>query len=269
MEEKAGEVNKGITYNTQLILSKENVKISMYLNMIGIGGMGKDYEGTRYLLDGNQVYKYKVENSFDNTVSIGLTDTLKNNLGVLQINSKTYSITLNYPAEFKNTTEEIELEKEFDQILSTFKFTDITTGKCPQGFELYDGTQLSICYPSGMTKEIATFNSTDNPSRPGVSLRLTNSNELISVMSVFSGGWGGDTCYNEKTKVRGVSTDILKWDEDGTPPCSSVMTHFVAVVGERNESNIFPVVIDYQRTKGGDSLDEVKFTNMLNSLVIK
>lgn len=225
----------------------------------------------------NIVYGIKVESTngyVDNNPSFKMQYTFEKNITTYYISrdSKIYELTMATftPFQSKADSEDFILSfnyaEIFNQILSTFKFTNAATKLCPDNYELFDSTQFSICYPSGMTKEVTTFNSTDNPSRQGVSLRLTNSNELINVMSVFSGGWGGDTCYKGKTQINGVSSDILKWDKDGAPPCSSNMTQFVAVVGERDKKNIFPVVIDYSRTKGSDSLNEEVFNNILNSL---
>jgi len=105
--------------NTSVKLTKGDTKITMYLAMDGIGGQGRSYNGETFVLDGNNLFQYKAENSYDNSVNIGITDSLTNSLGVFKVNDTTYSIVLNYPNSY---TEVNQLKQEFNQILSTFKF---------------------------------------------------------------------------------------------------------------------------------------------------
>lgn len=110
--------------NAQLILTKDQAKIKMYFNMNGIGGQGQTYEGQPFSLDGNSLYRFVKTNSYDNTQMVGISTSLTNTLGVFEVNGKTYSITLSYPVSDAQKAKGISLEEEFDQILSTFKFTN-------------------------------------------------------------------------------------------------------------------------------------------------
>jgi hypothetical protein len=113
--------------NAQLSLTKDQAKIKMYFSMDGIGGQGQTYEGQPFVLDENSLYRFVKTNSYDNTQMVGISTTLTNTLGVFEINGKTYSITLAYPVAEVQKPTGIMFEKEFDQILSTFKFTNALT----------------------------------------------------------------------------------------------------------------------------------------------
>ncbi|HBD02110.1 MAG: hypothetical protein UX38_C0002G0098 [Microgenomates group bacterium GW2011_GWC1_46_16] len=116
--ENAGDNDNGQTSNTVLFLTHEKAKISMTFNLVGIGGLGMDLEGEPFELDGIKLYKYHRTYSNGNQ-GIGITDQLKNTLGVFKVNGITYSFALSYPSNENGSAYEII----FDQILSTFKFT--------------------------------------------------------------------------------------------------------------------------------------------------
>ena len=118
--------NKGDqdSLNTQVTLTKDQAKIKMYFNMDGIGGQGQTYQGQPFNLDGNSLFRFVKTNSYDNTQMIGISTSLTNTLGVFEVNGKTYSITLTYSVSDSQTETGSSLEKEFDQILSTFKFLE-------------------------------------------------------------------------------------------------------------------------------------------------
>ena len=117
--------NKGDqdSLNAQVTLTKGQAKIKMYFNMDGIGGQGQTYQGQPFRLNGNSLFRFVKTNSYDNTQMVGISTSLTNTLGVFEVNGKTYSITLAYPVSDSQTETGNSLEKEFDQILSTFKFT--------------------------------------------------------------------------------------------------------------------------------------------------
>jgi hypothetical protein len=116
-------------YNASIKLTKDQATIHMIFGVDGIGGSGMDYEGSPFILDGNKVFKYKAHNTYDNSESVGITNSLKESLGVLLLNKKTYIINIKYPGKYIDSGESINLEKTFDQILSTFKFNDETNSK--------------------------------------------------------------------------------------------------------------------------------------------
>lgn len=109
--------------NAQLTLIKNSAEIKMYFKLDGIGGQGQTYEGKPFTLSGQNLYQFRKENTYNQTQMVGITETLTESLGVFRFDGKTYSITLSYPLAMQQTNEALELEKEFDQILSTFKFT--------------------------------------------------------------------------------------------------------------------------------------------------
>lgn len=111
-------------FNASIKLAKDQATIHLIFGVDGIGGSGMNYEGTPFILDGNKVFKYKAHNTYDNSESLGITDTLKESLGVLMLDKKTYVINLKYPAKYIQSGENINLENTFDQILSSFKFND-------------------------------------------------------------------------------------------------------------------------------------------------
>lgn len=118
-----GDVANGQTYNTSLNLKNMKSVINIFLNLDGIGGVGQTLQGQPTTISGYKLYRYEKENTFNNTLTIGVTDSLTESLGVFRINGITYSITLNFPISY-SSTEQLEAETVFDQILSTFKFTN-------------------------------------------------------------------------------------------------------------------------------------------------
>ena len=116
--------------NGSVKLSKDTAKITILLNMDGIGGLGRDYIGSPTTFAGLNLFKYEAETtyaaeeSFKGTRTIGITESLTKSLGFFRYNNKTYSITLSYPIADHQKEIIIEAQKEFDQILSTFKFTN-------------------------------------------------------------------------------------------------------------------------------------------------
>lgn len=141
--DKSGDNEK---LNAQIKLTRDKATIQIYANMDGIGGLGRDYQGTKMVIDGITLYEYKVANISNKTQTVGLTDTLNKSLGFFQQNGKTYSITLTYPDSLDQTDEGSNLQREFNQILSTFKFIiplpSIIPSKAP----------INIGTPSGVTK---------------------------------------------------------------------------------------------------------------------
>ena len=118
-----GNNDQGNIINEIVKLTNDQAVINMYLNVDGIGGLGRDYEGTSINVDGQTLYEYKIIQTDSNKVIIGLTDDLNESLGVFQHNGKTYSITLSYPDSYEETGRGADLQAEFDQLLSTFKFS--------------------------------------------------------------------------------------------------------------------------------------------------
>lgn len=236
--------------------------LTYYLSSTAYFGNSKklEIESKNIKVDGVDAIKKIISYQFEHMKNPGISHWI-----YIPLKQEGKLLWVYYYSENANE-EEIEL---YEKILSTFKFTAVGLKPCPNGFELYDGTQFSICYPNRMEKEISTFNSTDTPSRSGVSVSFTNSTELIRVSSIFAGGWGGGTCSNETTKINGYSVDVLRWDENEKSGCDSSFINLVAVIEGNNRTGVFPIAIDYQRTKGSGSLDEAKFTTMLNSFVIK
>lgn len=110
-------------YNASIKLKKDEAMIQMVFGVDGIGGSGTNYEGVPYVLDGNNVFLYKVHNTYNNSETMGITDKLTASLGVLMMGKKTYILSLNYPAKYVKSGESTELDQVFEQILSTFRFS--------------------------------------------------------------------------------------------------------------------------------------------------
>ncbi|HJY98465.1 MAG TPA: PsbP-related protein [Patescibacteria group bacterium] len=110
--------------NVFVQLTKQAATIDFYADMMGIGGIGREFAGTPVEVSGYNLYKFQFENTTNDTTIIGVTDALTNSIGVFEIQDKTYSITLRYP---NNYAEKAELEREFDLILSTFKLNPTGT----------------------------------------------------------------------------------------------------------------------------------------------
>jgi hypothetical protein len=132
--------------NAQLSLTKGQAIIKMYFSMDGIGGQGQAYEGTPYILDGHSLYRFVTTNTYNNTRMVGVSTSLTETLGVFEVNGKTYSITLTYPMSEFQTEAGNSLEKEFDQVLSTFKF--ISPSASPSAKPVACTQEAKLC-PNG------------------------------------------------------------------------------------------------------------------------
>ena len=118
-----GDNVNGNIINEAVKLTNDQATISMYFNMDGIGGLGRDYEGTAIDVGGQSLYEYKTVQTDSNKVTVGLTDDLTESLGVFRHNGKTYYIALTYPDSYEKTDQGAKLQAEFNQLLSTFKFS--------------------------------------------------------------------------------------------------------------------------------------------------
>lgn len=145
LTETKGQVENGETYNTIVKLTKNDASINLHFNMDGLGGMPQTYEGKSFTLDGHNLYQFNKTNSYNKTKEVGLSNSLTT-LGVFEINDVAYLINITYP-ETMIETEEISLLDEFDQILSTFKFTKIISTPIPS-----DGSSTSYNAPSTWSK---------------------------------------------------------------------------------------------------------------------
>lgn len=123
-ETSPGEVHDGQTYNIWLKLNKKNSTIGIGLNINGIGGGPRNVPYDAINLWGKTYYKQYGNIDFsNNTKRIDISENATG-LGAFIMNSKTYMISLTYPAITEGEKPNIDLSKEFDQILSTFKFTN-------------------------------------------------------------------------------------------------------------------------------------------------
>jgi len=152
--------------NILIKLTKDDATITLYINLYGIGGVGRDYEGTPMTFNGKTVYEYKWIYPNNNTVSYGLTDELKNTLGVFRMNNQTHSIVLTYPQEYEKTNKSKEILTEFHQILQTFKFSDSTQAVDVSSWKTYSNSiyNISFQYPistSGLSSQPRELNNPD------------------------------------------------------------------------------------------------------------
>ena len=115
-----GDQNK---QNIIIKLTNGDAQIQFYADMVGIGGVGQNYQGTPFTINGVSLFKYKMTGADNKTIIIGITDELTQSLGLFRFSGKTYGFSLNYPTILDKTQEGTGLEKDFDQILSTFKFS--------------------------------------------------------------------------------------------------------------------------------------------------
>lgn len=120
LTENIGEKVEGVAYNSEISLTKNDAKITMYFNIDGVGGKPVNYEGSPFTLDKYNLYQYTLTNEYGTQI-VGLTDTLTNSYGVFQIESTTFMIKLEYPNDLDQTKESFLLN-EFNQTLSTFRF---------------------------------------------------------------------------------------------------------------------------------------------------
>lgn len=213
LSEEKGQTERGVTYNTQVIMMKGDAKITMYFNIIGIGGMPQEYEGTPFVLDGNNLYQFRKTLSSTNTKLVGISNSLKT-LGLFMLDNITYQITLEYPAGF-GQTEETALVDEFNRILATFKFTTDTVTPAA-GWQSYTHTKFAdrpdwkipwsgftLFYPADW--QIKT---TRNDEAPGLNVRITKNNG--DYFEIIQGAGGYQRC------VFPEETDYLTFEGMGT-----------------------------------------------------
>lgn len=114
----------GDQYNANLNLKKDNNVIGVIANMDGIGGGPRNVPFEEINLWGKTYYKQYGDINFSaGTKTVDICDS-PHGLGVFQINSKTFMISLTYQTNTEGEKPTLSLGKEFDQILSTFKFTN-------------------------------------------------------------------------------------------------------------------------------------------------
>ncbi|MBU0974573.1 hypothetical protein KKD03_02625 [Patescibacteria group bacterium] len=122
VEEKIGEKENDQVFNTSVRLTKNDALIYLLLNVDGIGGQPRKYSGEQYNLDGHDLYKFFTYEDYNDMKKVGISNSLTT-LGFFMIDDITYHLSLSYPNN-TNKIEESNLLSEFDEILSTFKFTD-------------------------------------------------------------------------------------------------------------------------------------------------
>lgn len=108
--------------NIQVKLIKGKAMVGIGANIVGIGGGPRNvpYEETN--LWGKTYYKQYSDMDFTtNTKTIDISDD-PHGLGAFKIGTKTYMISLTYPAVQEGDKPDRALSEEFNQILSTFKF---------------------------------------------------------------------------------------------------------------------------------------------------
>ncbi|MFH2019174.1 MAG: hypothetical protein ABII80_00955 [bacterium] len=127
LSEKPGSQEEGTkdgdpVYNTSIELTNQVALIRILLNVDGIGGQPQTYEGEKFIIDSNNLYQYHKVNDLNDTKEVGISNSLTT-LGFFSINDITYLITISYPIDY-SSNDESALLSEFDQILSTFKFSE-------------------------------------------------------------------------------------------------------------------------------------------------
>jgi len=170
LTQEAGQYVNGKIYNTKVKLSKGDALITMYLNMDGIGGQPQTYEGTSFVLDGHHLFQFKKVNSYNSTKEIGISDSLTI-LGVFTIDNVTYSITITYPTNYTSLDEE-NLLKEFNQILSTFKFINKSTNDETMEWKIFKNDVLTFKYPKDW---VVSFGNSHAPTYPSDTIVLKSS----------------------------------------------------------------------------------------------
>lgn len=161
--------------NAILILMKNKAEITMYFKLNGIGGLGRDYLGEPYTLSGMHLYKYETNDSENNTIGFGITDSLTQSLGVFSYAGEPYSITLTYPKTLANTPDEKILQTEFDQILSTFQFLPQPSASssaytCPQNGYVDCMPVLNDAKKASCSSQAITWYKANCPNFKGVAM---------------------------------------------------------------------------------------------------
>lgn len=112
-----------VNINSKLVLSKNNYQIVIYANLEGFGGTRSQVPATPIMVSGLDLFKREIgDNHYSQTGSweISASDSSP----TFKYKDKTYEIYLTYPLPEKNSVEYKAVLNTFDQILSTFKFTD-------------------------------------------------------------------------------------------------------------------------------------------------
>ncbi len=112
------ELTTEVTDVIELMKDHARIVITYRFDALDGGPGGPSLEGSPYELSGLKVYKYKSER--DNQVEWGISDSLTDNSDLFRYIGKPYSIVLRYPSRENGE----RYNAEFDQILSTFKFTE-------------------------------------------------------------------------------------------------------------------------------------------------
>lgn len=149
-------LNQDVICNTSVTLTKNNTTIGMTLNLDGVGGVGQNYDGVAYTLAGYDLYKFSLTNVDTNTKSVAITSSLTNSIGVFEVEGITYSVGMTYPIEYSGEMED-QLLIEFDDILSTFKFTQTSNTKAD--WSSYSNAQYNFSFSHPDTVNVSEVHS--------------------------------------------------------------------------------------------------------------
>ena len=112
--------------NAEVRLTNNEAIIQIFANVTGVRGGATDCKGVAVIVGGTTLYKCKQFDATTNLTTISLSDSSTLNPGVFQFKDKVYyDIHLTYSG-VDQTQQGADLEKDFDQILSTFKLVEAT-----------------------------------------------------------------------------------------------------------------------------------------------
>lgn len=124
VEKEKGDDVEGRVYNSSIQLVNDGSTIDVIFDLSGIGGGPRNVPYDEIELWGKEYYmQYGNMNFEKNTKTINISDS-PTGLGAFQVNSKTYMISLTYEVQNEGEKPDEKLFSEFNQILSTFKFTN-------------------------------------------------------------------------------------------------------------------------------------------------
>lgn len=255
------ETSAKVDINNKLTLTKGNYIITIYANIQGIGGGTKKVPSIPITVAGLNLYKRDIgDNLYDNTGSFEISAS--DSSPTFKYQDKTYEIYLTYPLAEKGTEAYLANLKEFDLLLSTFRFTEKTNSSCLSDFKLYQNRVFSVCQPSAMTETTEEYPAHDRPNVQAVKTVFEDSQQKIVIMTVFTGGWGGGYSSEKTTLDTYSATKLTAMDTNKN------LTNII-IVTDNNQTGQFPIAIDYQRKTETGSLDNQLFQALIQSFKLK
>lgn len=140
--------NENESYNATVTLTKNNYVIRIISRADGLGGTISTAPTKSIVIDSQTYYKQYFTFSHDKVIRI---DNQPDGIGAISANGLNYIVDLTYPDSEVNSPQESQILTAFDQILSSFKFSEINNDSTSTSNRILRYLSLSLTLPTSWT----------------------------------------------------------------------------------------------------------------------